>query len=481
MTSSASTTAHKSPASGVLQRFAHLISAQGVDAVGSGLFFLCLARWDSLLYGEIMYALAAGAVVMKVVQFGLYYPLVRELTATSDDKAPRSLATVNAVKILLLAASMVGVWLLSYFKGLPARMTWILYLGCLGFGLEALAETFFAYLRVRGRQNAEARIKIVAAVMGYGTGFLSVLLSLPGVLAGCYKTVAGLVCVGLGIIGSETSRSAWSFAQSDWPSIRRVFLAATVFGLIDIVGMVYGRANVFFLESAAGVEGVAVYSAAWMGIDSISAAGSEQLLAWVIFPILSVLWVKNRAEVAPLVRRTALWLLALAVPTMFLLYAESDLMIWLLYGSQYTDAAWVQRYLVWTIVCSFEHNLFAYLMIVAGAQRTLLAFSLLTLAANIMFNVILVQRYGLAGACVVFLLTKLVMMATSAGYCQLRFALFKLKDFAFLFALGGACALLFVLVEPIITLHPAVALTLAVYLLFLWKPGMRLLGKLPRK
>jgi O-antigen/teichoic acid export membrane protein len=481
MTSPTASTPRKSPARGVVQRFAHLISAQGVDAALSGLFFLCLARWNPHVYGEVMYAFAAGSVIMKVVQFGLYYPLVRELTDVPAEKVPETLGTVNAIKIVLLAASMVGVFAFAFFKDLPDRMAWILYLGCFGFGLEALAETFFAYFRVKGRQNAEARTKITAALLAYGSGFVATFLSLPGVLIGGYKSISGLVRVSLAMFGSDASGAAWSFARSDWSSIKRVFLASTLFGLIDIVGMVYGRTNVFFLESAVGVEGVGIYSAAWMGVDSISALASEQLLAWVIFPILSALWVKNRVEVAPLVRRTALWLIAMALPIMFLLHVESDLMIWMLYGAKYTEAAWVQRYLVWTILFSFEHNLFAYLMIVAGAQRTLLAFSFVTLGLNLLFNVVLVERFGLVGACMVFVLTKFVMVATSAGYCQLRFALFKLKDFAFLLALGGACVLLFVVAQPVITHHVAVAVTLAAYLLLLWKPGMRLLGRLPRK
>ena len=56
-------------------------------------------------------------------------------------------------------------------------MLLILVFVCLGFGLEALAETFFADLRVRGRQDQEARIKDCASVLGYRYGFASAAVS----------------------------------------------------------------------------------------------------------------------------------------------------------------------------------------------------------------------------------------------------------------------------------------------------------------
>ncbi len=203
--------------------------------------------------------------------------------------------------------------------------------------------------------------------------------------------------------------------------------------------MVASRTNIFFLESYTGLKGVATYSAAWMTVDWVCALSSEQLLAWVVFPLLSVLWARNRAEVTPVVRRTAQWLMALAFPIMFVLGQESDLIVWLLYGSGYPDAAWVQRYLVWTIVLSFETHLLSYLMIVAGAGKALLLFSVMTLAANLICNVLLVKPFGLAGASVVIVLTKLFLFFLTGGYCQLRFGLFRLKDFPFLIGSAAVC------------------------------------------
>ena len=161
---------------GIIGRFAHLLSAQGVEGLGSALFFLYLAWLDSTLYGEVMYAIAAGAVVMKVVQFGLYYPLVADLGEAEKDTAPEIINRVNLIKVALLVPSMLAVWGVAFYQGFSFRMAWVILFISLGFGLESISETFFADFRVRGRQDKEARIKIVSSALWYGYGFLTVFL-----------------------------------------------------------------------------------------------------------------------------------------------------------------------------------------------------------------------------------------------------------------------------------------------------------------
>jgi len=166
---------------------------------------------------------------------------------------------------------------------------------------------------------------------------------------------------------------------------------------------------------------------------------------------------------------------------MFFLYAESGPMVHLFYGDEYTDAAWIPQYLVWTILLSFESNLFKYVMMVAGAVNLLLGFAAATTALNFLFNVTLVPLYGLSGACLVIIFTKLVMTLLTFFYCRIRFQFLKETDFLFPVALAGVSVGIFLLIKPIVSLHPAVAITLGFYFLVLWRVGLRYLGHLPTK
>jgi len=467
-------------ARGIIRRFAHLLSAQVVEGLGSALFFLYLAWVDDVLYGEIMYAIAAGVIVMKVVQFGLYYPLVLELGGEPKERAPESMNRVNLIKLALLVPAMLFVGGFALFKGFSVRLAWALFFVSLGFALEALAETFFADLRVRELQQREARIKIAASLISYGFGFGCAFFGLSPLITALFKVLSGAVRLGGGVASYFQVHGVRWFLRRTSRGVWDVFRATAVFALIEILGIVYNRVNIFFLEDAMGVDGVADYCATYNIVDSLSVLASEQLLGWVIFPLLASLWWTDREKVGPLVRRTAQWLMALAFPAMFFLYIWSDLIIGTVYPGKFEAAAWMQRYLVWTILLSFESNLFCNVMMVAGAAKVLLAFSVATTVLCLVLNVTLVYPYGLAGACMVLFLTKLLMTLLTFVYCQVRFRFFRFRDFAFPVLLACSSLGLFALLEQFILHQRAVLVAFAFYFLMLWRPGMRIIGRLPR-
>lgn len=470
-----------STASRIIGRFAHLLSAQGVEAVLSTILILFLAWLDKEFYGQVNYAIAAGAIAMKIVQWGLYYPQVNELTEGGSESAPEILSKVNIIKLALLIPTMVGIWVFAQYQGLSQSLAFIVFLISLGFGLESVSETFFADLRVRGEQKMEARIKMVSMVVSYGYGIVTAALGFPPILIALFKLISSVVRVVWGFSVCRKAHSSSLFVMPKRGALTLMFMASNIFALIQILGVVYNKTNIFFLEKWTGVEGVATYSATWNLVDPVSVLASEQLLGWVIFPVLSALWWKSREEVAPLVRTTALWLLVISAPIMFFLANESDLLIGLIYPAAYSDAAWMQKYLVVTILLSFESNLFAYVMMVAGAQRLLLAFAAGATVLNLGMNLWLVPAYGLLGGCLVIVGTKAVMAIVSAVYCQQRLRLFRPSDLRF--PAFSICVYVLVYAGLALLMHKTAAgiLSTALYVWIVWKFGRESMGRLPRK
>ncbi len=468
-------------ARGVIGRFVHLLSAQGVEGIFSILFFLYLAWQDATVYGEIMYAIAAGAVVMKVVLFGLYYPQVSEQGSADPTKAPEIVDRVNTIKLVLLFPAMAVILAGALYRGFSFQMAWTLFFVSLGFGLEAVAETYFADFRVRGRQDTEARIRIAASVSSYVYGFATAALGFGPLVMSMFKLVSALVRLSFGVASYLKTYTAPVFSVPARRAVWLMFKAASVFAFIEILGIVYNKTNIFFLERVTGVKGVAYYSATWNVVDPVSILASEQLLGWVIFPLLAKIWWSDREQAGPIVRRTAQWLMALAFPAMFFLYAGSDFIIGLVYPEEYKDAIWMQQYLVWTILLSFESNLFAYVMMVAGAARLLLLFAVIGTALNLIFNVTLVEPFGLAGGCLVIIFTKLVMTVLTFLYCQLRFRMFKSTDFLFPVVSAGACFGLYLLLDAVLIRWASMVIVSAVYFLTLRYVGMKVMGRIPSR
>ncbi len=470
----------RSSQSGILGRFISLLSAQGVDGAVGGLFFLYLAWVNSSDYGQIMYALAAGSIVFTVIQFGLYYPLVSELGASSKEESPSIINRVFVIKLGLLIPAMFGVLAIAWQRGLSWEMSAVLMAMSIGFAAEAVADTFFADLRVRGHQAQEAQIKITASIISYVYAFGTVALGLGPVVISLFKLISSLIRIALALSAYLKDYSSSIFVMPKWRLIKQMFGASIVFALIEILGIIYNKTNIFYLEKHTGVTGVAFYSATWNIIDAISVLASEQFLGWVIFPLLAGMWWKHRNDAQNLVRSNAQWLMAFAFPIMFLLSSESDLIIGIIYPEEYRDAVWMQKYLVWTIILSFENNLFSYVMMVAGSAKILLAIQAVATVFNLAFNHFLVGSLGLKGGCLVIILTKLVTTSLTFSFCRFYLKIIDFRDFLLPLTLAFFLFSGFELLRQFVNIHVAVVLMLGFYLTMLMHFGVRIMGPMPR-
>lgn len=476
MTSESNTVHESTSARRLIGRFSHLLYAMGVEGVLSALFFIYLTWLDATVYGEVMYAIAAGSIVLVGMRFGLYYPIVAELG--KGNNTPEIINRANIIRLGLFAPIMIAVWALAAYRGLSPQMTWIIILISLGFAFEAMTESFFADLRVRGRQDKEARIKMVSTLLGYGYGFFSAYMGFDAIMISLFMLVSGLARFIWVVSAYVKTYKTNMFVRPDWGAVFSFFKLAIVFAMIENLGNLYNKTNIFFIESVVGVKGVASYSASWNVVDSVARLGSGQFLGWVIFPVLSILWWEDRKKVVSLVRTNALWLLAIAFPVMFVLHAESDFLIGLMYPDQLRDAVMMQKILVWTIPFTFEGNLFSYVMMTAGAARRLLVFAVITAVLNLLYNVFLIQRLGLAGGCLVIVLSKLTMTILTLCYCQMRFKFFNILDLAFPLCLAGISFGLFLILTAIIPHQSCVLAALLFYALILWRFGRKFLGDL---
>ena len=441
----------------IATRFSHLLSAHLVETVLSGVFFLYVAWLDPNLYGQIMYSVAVGVMMLRVVQFGLYYRQVTDLTGSSREDAAEVIFRVSCIKASLLGPCLLVLGGLAWYRGFSTQMTAILFLVSLGFALEAFPDSVFADFRVRGEQYREARIKAYGSASGFGFGIAAAMTGLSPLFVGLFRIISSAVRTGMAGIAYVSEYPFTVTGIPKWSELYLTARGAAVFALIDILANIYTRTNLLFLESSSGTQGVAFYSATWLIVDSVSWLTAELLLGWVIFPVLATLWIRAKDQFFYLVRNAGLWLVAIALPIMFVLSAESDSIIGLTFPKGYSDAAWMQRYLVWTILFSFVQYLFAYVIVVIGAANVLLVFSVFTMALNLILNVTLVGPLGLLGGCLVIIGTKTAMALMTFIYCQARFRFFGVGDLFYLLGLVAVSLGMFALAEGIVGHHGAVA------------------------
>ncbi|MCE5244753.1 MAG: oligosaccharide flippase family protein [Syntrophobacteraceae bacterium] len=386
------------------------------------LFFVYLARKASSTYGEFILGLSAGQILLFLTEFGLNQHLI-PLLAKNRGNSAGILAQVSSLKGGLLVPGLAGLWLFAGLQHYSPGLRNLFFAFGIGFGMEALASSFFAACQAEGRQDAEGKIRSAAATAGFTFGFTALLMGAAPCLIAAYKIVEASV----NLAGSAffvLRKQRLTFGVRNPGEFWTLWRGSLVFMAMALATTFYNRANLFFLQQHAGPDAVAQYGVSWQLVDGLSALVSNLLLRNVMFPLFAVLWREDRGELARMARNSSSLLFAAALPIMFVLAAESDRIITLVYGPGYSDAIWIQRYLVLVVGIGFLQNLAAYLMIAVNRPVLLLGFYTAGLALNAVSCAWLIPALPLAGAVFSLIATKGFVAILTVGFCQKRIGLF---------------------------------------------------------
>jgi O-antigen/teichoic acid export membrane protein len=410
----------------IFAKLASLLTARWFMEILQALFFIYLARRSTSTYGEFMLAINLGTIIRLIAEFGLNVPLVGLLSQKAG--YPKDVLTQMLVlKAGLLTLAYVGAVGFVHWQQYHSPLYEFALIISLGFGLEALSTTFFTTLQVQGRQLQEGKIRALAALVGYGYGFAAIFWGAPPLAVALFKPIEVLINLTGGALAVGL-KGLWR-----WPSLaglgatlRRVL----IFAVLEVTAILFNKANIFFLQSYAGSEGVAQYSATWQIVDGCSTIAANLILQSIMFPLFVKFWDVDRQEVVLLARASARWLLGASLLLMLVLWAESDRLIPLIYGPHFGEAVWLQRYLVITIFFSLLHNLAGFLLISMRLERLLVMVYLGALGFNLLFCWLFIPPNPLWGAALAIILTKGGMALATFGFIQRRLKVFPLEDMA---------------------------------------------------
>ena len=426
---------------GIIGKFLRLASAQTVRDLLHLTFFVSLARINQSNYGEFQLAFNTAMIVLFLAEFGLNQPLVTSLSKKYGRKGD-VLMQYTLIKGVILAAGWLGVTVFAMQQRYTGGLTNLVQVITAGVGLEALSSTFFVACRVQGRQDQEARIRVVGALAGYGWALGSLFLGLPPHFIALFR----LIDNGIGLIGGVWV--ALNRADIQGLSIKGKALARTwhtakgglVFVFMGFFSILYNKANFFFLQKSAGPFAVAQYSATWEVVDAIPVLVTGLLMKSILFPLFVGLWRRDKEEFHRLKDNAVKWLFGVSIPVMFVLFVESDRIIGFIYGKHYVQAMWLQRILVFEVLFSFIHNLAAYLMMSQHRQNTLFWIYAAGLALNLILCFTLIpgpspytlldSSRALLGAALAIVVTKGAVAFSTTLFCQRHMDLIQWRALA---------------------------------------------------
>jgi O-antigen/teichoic acid export membrane protein len=167
------------------------------------------------------------------------------------------------------------------------------------------------------------------------------------------------------------------------------------FIFISTFAVIYARIDQVMLKSFMGVSFVGIYDSAvrltevWYMIPNIIMAS--------LFP--AIINAKNNLnQYRRRLRNAAILLFILAVGFSVLIFASSEILIKVLYGSSFSGASIVLKIYTWSLFGSFLTLLTHQYLLSENKQLIIFASSLLTMVVNIFLNIMWIPSFGITGA-----------------------------------------------------------------------------------
>jgi O-antigen/teichoic acid export membrane protein len=345
-------------------------------------------------YGRFSFALALTTIVETIMDVGLGQVTVRAV-ARDKNKATGLFRQVLGLKLVWVAVGLAILAVVTPILKTDPRIIALCYVMGLSSAIRSYLLTARGLLQGLGRFDLEAlavvsdRLLLLAAGgaalwMGYGLFGLAVAF-----VAARVTILAAVMIVLRNVLGSVRpafDRAIWSELQTAALPLGLFMIALNTYTLVDtvILGVMRSDAEVGW------------YAASYRVYDGLTYAPS--ILAAVLTPRLSYLFVHDR----PAHRRLMMRVLGGSVTMGVLLGGGAMLvakpLVVLLFGSRYAPAALPLQILAGGALFVFATWILHAAAISTNLDRRLLVTTVIGLAANVGLNVVLIPRWGIAGA-----------------------------------------------------------------------------------
>lgn len=405
-----------SATAGLRRRLLGNVSAQAatfaVSAVLGTTTTVVLARWlGPEGFGGFKFLFAFIYFFQTINDLGINTTLVRDLARTPE-RTDELVRHTLGLKLVLAIPSVFTAWAAAaWWPGLTPEVRWSVALFALILPIQAMTLPVVT-LQARVLIARASFIEIVNRLIGFAGMMLAVVLGYR-LLAVTGALVAGELA-GLAAVLVLTRRfvvPAPGFGVTTWKEVVRASLPLGMTGLL--VSLV-NRVDFLLLQlllGARGLEAVGYYGTAYQVTGVL-----ERLPLFVmatLYPVMSRLSVEDPVALSALYRRSLRNFALLAVPMVAGVMWLAPLAVNLLGGASYAPAVQPLRILVWSTGFLYPAIVAGNLLIALGRTTQSLRAWIIATPSNLVLNILLIPRYGVAGAALATAVSFLIVLIAS--------------------------------------------------------------------
>lgn len=357
-------------------------------------------------YGIFSFAIGFAALFTILSDLGIDSIVIREV-ARAKNEEKRIIAAAYYIKLALNAISYLLILSAIPFAPVAASRILIPLIG-LAFIFDALRQFGFAIAKAIEKTEMEAGAYIAYQILTVTLGLTALIIwKTPFALATAYMLGSML---GFLIIALILRRYFWDISKYFNRNIAKQTLAdAWPFAFLGLTGIILTNMDTVMLGWFTTPEQIGYYSAAAKPVQLLFMMPA--ILAVAALPTLSRKTKDHTGRNATEKLLTAVNLIALPVAVGGFL--APGIVVRLLYGMEYLAAVAPFQILIWIVIFNYPATIMGHAILAHNQQKKTIKFFVAAAIANIVFNYLLIPRWGVTGAATATLLSQII---ATAGY-----------------------------------------------------------------
>jgi O-antigen/teichoic acid export membrane protein len=390
----------------ILRNTASVLSSDVATRASTFVLYALVAReLGAFEFGRISLALSLFYVFQVFAAAGVKTLVTREV-ARDPARAAHALANgsvVVAVGSALAIGALAAFVALMGYRGGTAGVILLLSLALLPASLAAVCEGVFQgreqmhYIAIANVPVHALKVALAAVLLARGHGVYAIV----AVLLGSYVAVA---CVEWTLM---VLRVAKPRARLDARAAVAMVRATAPFLGVDGIVAIMTSLNIVLLSKLADETSVGLYSAAVQLTVPLQLVYQNVVLA--VFPLMCRSFAASVDGLRRVTEHLVELVVAVGVPILVLLFFLADRVLTLVYRrDDFAAASDALRVVVWTLLLVAVTSVLGQVLYASLQERLNLRIVAVDAVAAVMLGGVLVARYGVVGAAVAMLLTRLL-------------------------------------------------------------------------
>jgi len=356
-------------------------------------------------WGVFSYAVTLAGFLTLFIDPGINAILIRDVAKSSKEDQEKILSTTFVMKIFILVGGVFLVLFVApFFSTLPGAKA-LLPLVALIIAFDTIRDFFSSFIRAKEKMELEAGIFLLmnAAIVAFGFLFLTLK---PGVASFAWGYVAGTA---IGTIAATYVMRGYLkkiFSFFSIGLVKPILSSAWPFAITGALGGLLTNADILIISWLRTASDVGIYSASTRIIHILYVIPG--IIQMSILPLFARLVRSDDQKFRGIFERTLGLVFLVAIPLALGGAILGTQIVSLVFGPAYASGDLAFKILILTMLVDYPMAVISMAIFAYNRQKGLIITSLIGGISNVVLDLALIPRFGIAGSAVATLIAQIL-------------------------------------------------------------------------